>query len=273
MAHVSRLLVYPVKSLDPHPVDAVEINNGALRHDREYAIVDGDREVVNGKREPKLHRLRSEYDHETRTLRLREHGDTDDSDDPDTPSDWHSFRMDADRGELNAFLSHFLDYPVSVVRDASGGMPDDTTLDGPTVIASETLDAVAHWFDDIDADEICRRLRPNVVVTADEAFWEDRLYAHADERRKFTVGDVTMYGHNPCQRCAVPTRNPDTGEETPGFRERFVTKREETLPDWATTERFDHYFRLMVNTTIPESVWGETVAVGDEVSLGDVQSV
>ncbi|WP_435320534.1 MOSC domain-containing protein [Haloarchaeobius sp. TZWSO28] len=263
MPHVSRLLVHPVKSLDPHPVDEVDINNGALRHDREYAIVDGDREFVNGKREPAIHRIRSEYDHETRTLRVREHGD----------DEWAEFRMDADRGELNAWLSAFFDYPVSVVRDASGGMPDDTTVDGPTVIAWESVEAAAAWFDDIGPEELLRRLRPNVVVEAGEAFWEDRLYADRDGVREFTIGGVSLRGHNPCQRCVVPTRDPDTGDETEGFRERFVTKREETLPDWANREWFDHYFRLMVNTSIPESEWGKTVAVGDELGLGDVTAV
>ncbi|WP_267643708.1 MOSC domain-containing protein [Haloarchaeobius amylolyticus] len=263
MPHVSRLLVHPVKSLDPHPVDAVDINNGALRHDREYAIVDGNREFVNGKREPAIHRIRSEYDHETRTLRVREQGD----------DEWESFRMDADRGELNAWLSGVFDYPVSVVRDASGGMPDDTTADGPTVIAWETVAAVADWFDDIGPEEMLRRLRPNVVVEAGEAFWEDRLYADRESVREFTIGDVEVRGHNPCQRCVVPSRDPDTGEETDGFRERFVTKREETLPAWAAHDWFDHHFRVMVNTSIPESEWGKVVAVGDEVELGDERSV
>ncbi|MFC4407767.1 MOSC domain-containing protein [Haloarchaeobius iranensis] len=262
MPTVSSLRVYPVKSLDPLSLDAVEVNAGALRHDREFAIVDGDREFVNGKREPALHRLASDYDPERRELSIRERGD----------DDWATFSMDAERGALNAWLSEFLDYPVSVVRDASGGMPDDTEADGPTVIARETAAAVAGWFDGVDAAEMLRRFRPNLVVDAGEPFWEDRLYADRGSVREFTVGAVDFEGVQPCQRCAVPTRDPDTGAETPGFRETFVAQREVTLPDWANRDWFDHYYRLMVNTRIPESSWGDVLHVGDAVELGDSRS-
>jgi uncharacterized protein YcbX len=261
MPAVSRLRVYPVKSLDPLDLDRAEVNAGALRHDREYALVDGDREFVNGKREPALHRIRSQYDPERRVLSVREHGS----------DSWTTFGMDAERGSLNAWLSDFLDYPVSVVRDPAGGMPDDTDASGPTILARETVEAVADWFDGVDADGLLRRLRPNVVVEAGEPFWEDRLYAGHDSVRAFTIGSVDLLGVNPCQRCVVPTRDPDTGDETPGFRERFVERREATLPEWADRDRFDHYFRLMVNTRIPRSSWGATVSVGDPVELGDVR--
>lgn len=257
MPTVASLRVHPVKSLDPLELDAVDVNAGALRHDREYAIVDEDREFVNGKREPALHRLASDYDPERRELSVRERGD----------DDWATFSMDAERGALNAWLSEFLDYPVSVVRDASGGMPDDTEVDGPTVIARETAAEIAGWYDDIDTEGMLRRLRPNIVVEAGEPFWEDRLYADRGSVQAFTVGDVQFEGVQPCQRCAVPTRDPDTGTETPGFRETFVEQREATLPEWANRDWFDHHFRVMVNTRIPEASWGESVRVGDVVEL------
>ncbi|WP_435346486.1 MOSC domain-containing protein [Haloarchaeobius sp. HRN-SO-5] len=261
MPSVARLRVYPVKSLDPVDVDTVQVNAGALRHDREYAIVDGDREFVTGKREPALHRVRSRYDPGRRELSVREH-------DADA---WTTFSMDAERGRLNAWLSEFLGYPVSVVRDAAGGMPDDTDASGPTVIARETVERVADWYDGVDADEVLRRLRPNVVVDAGEPFWEDRLYADRESVRAFSIGDVEFHGVGPCQRCVVPTREPDTGEETPGFRERFIERRAATLPDWANRDRFDHHYRVMVNTRIPESSWGSELAVGDRVELGEVE--
>ncbi|WP_256301372.1 MOSC domain-containing protein [Haloarchaeobius salinus] len=262
MPTVASLRVYPVKSLDPLSLDAVDVNNGALRHDREYAIVDEEREFVNGKREPALHRIRSRYDPERRELSVREHRD----------DDWATFSMDAERGALNAWLSDFLDYPVSVVRDASGGMPDDTAADGPTVIARETAAEMAGWYDGIDTAEMLRRLRPNVVVEAGEAFWEDRLYADRGSVRQFTIGDVEFEGVQPCQRCVVPTRDPDTGAETADFQATFVERREATLPEWADRDWFDHYFRVMVNTRIPEASWGNVLHVGDAVELGDSRS-
>jgi len=128
---------------------------------------------------------------------------------------------------------------------------------------------VAGWFDGIDAAEMERRLRPNLVVSGVEPFWEDRLYADRDTSVAFRVGDCEFLGANPCQRCVVPTRDPATGEKTPGFRERFVERRRETLPDWAGEAWFDHYFRLMVNTFVPERTVGGRLRVGDAVQILD----
>lgn len=260
MPQVGQLLVYPVKSLDPHPVESASLQrSGALELDRKYAIVDEDGEYVNGKRERAVHRLRSTFDPDARELTLRAYGD---------PSDTtEAFSLDAERGALNAWLTDYFGYPVSVIRD-DGGMPDDTDASGPTVISRATIEAVAGWFDGVDSAEMERRLRPNVVIETGEPFWEDRLYADRQSVVAFDVGDATLAGVNPCQRCVVPTRDPDTGEETAGFRERFVEKRRETLPAWADGDWFDHYFRLMVNTRVPGESVGTDLNVDEEVTIG-----
>ncbi|RLM31778.1 MOSC domain-containing protein, partial [Haloarcula sp. Atlit-120R] len=128
----------------------------------------------------------------------------------------------------------------------------------------------ASWFDGMHTDEMRRRLRPNLEFDAPDPFWEDHLFDRRETTVEFTVGDATFEGVNPCQRCAVPTRNTDTGEGTPGFRETFMTKRRETLPEWSGGDWFNHDFRLMVNTTVAESSWGETLSVRDAVRVGDV---
>jgi hypothetical protein len=254
-----RILVHPVKSLDPHPVDrATVLEAGGLTHDREFAVFDADGEYVNGKREPRLHRLRSTFDPKSRTLALREH-DTDES---------HAFSLE-DRADLEAWLAGYLGYEVTVRRDRSGGFPDDAHAAGPTVVSTGTVDAVASWFG-LPSTDVRRRLRPNLIVRA-PAFWEDRLYSSESRDRvvPFSVGGTAFEGVNPCQRCAVPTRDPDTGEETPGFRERFVRKRRETLPGWAGDAWYDHHFRLMVNTRVPRDSVGREVAVGAAVEVGE----
>ena len=45
-----------------------------------------------------------------------------------------------------------------------------------------------------------------------------------------------------------------------------MERRRDTLPEWASEAWYDHYFRLMVNTRVPEPSWGERIAVGDEIS-------
>jgi hypothetical protein len=255
---LARVTVYPVKSLDPHDLDSARVRErGGLSYDREFAIVDSDGDYVNGKRECATHRLRSSFAPEDWTLTLREQG----------RDDAHTFALD-DTGAIAAWLSEFFGYEVSLERDDAGGFPDDTHAAGPTVVSTGTLEAVADWFG-FDREAAFRRLRPNLVVDA-PAFWEDRLYSSTDRECvvPFTVGGAEFEGVNPCQRCAVPGRDPNTGEETEGFRERFIEKRRETLPPWAGEAWFDHHFRLMVNTRVPRASVGEEVAVGEAVVVG-----
>ncbi|MFC6770466.1 MOSC domain-containing protein, partial [Halorubrum pallidum] len=137
-----------------------------------------------------------------------------------------------------------------------------------------TLATVAAWFDEVDdAAEMRRRLRPNVVLSDCPAFFEDRLFTDHGEAVRFFAGDTPILGVNPCQRCVVPSRDPDTGTEIAGFRERFIRKRRETRPTWLDSDRFDHDFRLMVNTVVPGASRGDTVAVGDSIAVGDAVSV
>jgi Uncharacterized Fe-S protein len=157
-------------------------------------------------------------------------------------------------------------------RNREGGFPDDTTAAGPTIISEATIDTVAGWFDGVDAKGMRRRLRPNVVLGGVPAFWEDHLFADRDSRVRFSIGDVDFFGVNPCQRCVVPSRDPDTGDQIEGFNERFVEKRRATMPAWSGGDWFDHDFRLMINTAVPEASWGETIAVGDELTVGETVS-
>lgn len=253
---LERILVYPVKSLDPHTLSQATVRtDGGLSYDREFAIVDSMGAYVNGKNDPRVHRLRSAFDPAIGELTL----------DPpdDNPA---TFDVD-DRTELETWLSAYFDTAVELRRDETGGFPDDTLASGPTVISRATLETVADWFDDIDAAEMERRLRPNLVLSDVEPFWEDRLYRDHDTAVEFRIGDCTFIGSNPCQRCVVPTRDPDTGEETPGFRETFIRRRKETLPHWVDDAWYDHYFRLMVNTFVPEEAVGTRIHVGDGVEI------
>jgi uncharacterized protein YcbX len=266
MATLDRITVFPVKSLDPHQLDSAVVRaGGGLSYDREFAIVDKNGNYVNGKREPATHRLRSTFNPEGPALTVHEEGTG-----AETAT---TFSLaDGERGPLELWLSEFFAYDVHIQRDEQTGYPDDMTATGPTVVSTETLRAVASWFE-FNADEARRRLRPNLVVDA-PVFWGDRLYSITDRDRvvPFHVGQATFEGVNPCQRCVVPGRDPWTGAETPGFRQQFVERRRETLPDWAGDAWFDHYFRLMVNTDVPASTVGDTVAVGDPVDIGRERS-
>ena len=289
--HLAHLQYFPVKSLDPEPRDRATLaTDGALAGDREWAILDrpaeepydpaaadvgGSGDYVNGKKTDAVHRLRSTFhprdagggDESARdatgpAVTLREQGDDD--------ADARRFAL-ADAGDdeaavhadLDAWLSDFFGREASVRRDEAG-QHDDRERHGPTVVSTATLREVAAWFD-FDLESARRRFRANLEVGGVPPFWEDRLFADSGEVVRFRVGGAELAGVHPCQRCVVPGRDPDTGAETPEFRETFVRRREETLPAWTAGDRFDHAFRLMVNTRVPEASAGGTVAVGDPV--------
>jgi hypothetical protein len=48
----------------------------------------------------------------------------------------------------------------------------------------------------------------------------------------------------------------------------FEARRYETLPYWATRSRFDHFYRLAVNTRPLPGATG-TIHVGDDVQIVD----
>ncbi|MFC6835305.1 MOSC domain-containing protein [Halomarina ordinaria] len=277
MAELRRITTYPVKSLDPRSSTTARLDGrGALAGDREYAMVaappdaphdpesasvGGRGDYVNGKRTPRVHRLRSSVDRSAGTLTLREHG----------RDETHAFDLD-DRTALDSWLSDYFGEPVSVRREPTGGFPDDRQFSGPTVVSTATLREVGSWFD-LPTDDVRRRFRANLEVGDVPAFWEDRLYADHGEAVAFRIGDAELLGVNPCQRCVVPSRDPDTGEAVSGFRERFIERRAATRPDWLDSDRFDHDFRLMVNTHVPASTRGATLRVGDEVAVLGTRSL
>lgn len=257
---VARIAVHPIKALDPMEVEAARlVETGSLEYDREYAIVDRDGEYVHGKRTPRAHQIRADYEFgpDRRRVTLREEGG----------SECASFDLLEDREAAAGWLSDFFDLPVELQRRTAGGYPDLTEYpSGPTVISTATLREVASWFPGISTHEARLRFRANVEIEGVPAFWEDRLYAAGDEV-SFRLGDVTMAGVQPTPRCAVPIRDPHTGEETEGFRERFVRQRERTYPDWGDERAVDHFFNLMVNTHVRESEVGKSISVGDRLTV------
>jgi hypothetical protein len=257
MPTLARIQIFPVKSLDPQLVETAEVLPcGALRHDRQWALFDAAGRVVNAKMTPRIQLLRSECDPEARTLTLRPQGECQ----PVT------FHLDQQRDALEAWLVVWFGHPVFVREDSAGGFPDDMEAPGPTVISTETLQTVASWFAPLTELEIRRRFRANLEISADEPFWEDHLFADEGELVRFRIGSVEFGGTNPCQRCPVPTRDSHTGEPTPKFHRDFIEARIRTLPDWANRSRFDHFYRLAVNTRLISRAEG-VLRVGDVLEI------
>jgi uncharacterized protein len=238
---LSRIEIFPVKSLDGVVLqDVTLLPSGALKGDRQYAIHDAQGRFVNGKTNALVHRLRATFSEDLTAITLQIQG----------LEGRATFALKGNRTPLEAWLSDYFRQPVTVQENAVAGFPDDLNAAGPTVITTATLDTVTEWFPDLDLIEIRRRLRTNLELADTPAFWEDQLYGEPGQSRPFQVGAVTLLGINPCQRCIVPTRNSLDGKGDQAFQQQFVQSRKTQLPAWANRQRFNHFYKLAVNTSL-----------------------
>lgn len=255
MPRLSHIFIYPIKSLDGVAVpQATLLESGAIAGDREFAIVDARGQYVNGKRHAAIHRLRSRFDLGQRTVTLQVQGQ----------SETVTFDLEADRRNLASWLSDYFGFAVQLQQNQQVGFPDDLDSPGPTIISSETLQTVASWFPGLTLEEARRRFRTNLEIAAEVPFWEERLFSADDRPQPFQIGPVQLAGINPCQRCVVPLRDSQTGETYSGFQTRFTVSRQATLPEWAPRSRFNHFYKLAINTRlVPGSA--RQLRVGDPI--------
>jgi uncharacterized protein len=260
-----RIEIFPIKSLDGMTTDRVSVlPSGALKGDRQFAIMDEQGRFVNGKSTPLVHRLRARFSQdpvsdtlnvtlwraeieERQTFALKDEGKD---------------GLDGLDG-LNVWLSDFFGQTVTLKENTVTGFPDDLNAPGPTIISTSTLETVAAWFPELNVTEGRRRFRTNLEVSGVLPFWEDQLYGEAEQPVRFQIGEVSFMGVNPCQRCIVPTRDSFTGLRHKAFQRQFVQKRKAELPSWAARSRFTHFYELGVNTRLAESAQEFYLKTGD----------
>ena len=251
---IARIALYPIKAFDVVTVEsATVLPSGALAGDRRWAFVDAGDRFVNGKLFPDTHRIRARIDPDASTVVF---------------DDLH-FPLAGDATPLEGWLSERLATPVRLRENPVAGFPDDTDSPGPTLIATATLEAVAGWFD-LTLEQTRARFRANIEIGGVPAFWEDAYYDRTCRIGAAAADDgpgVALIMVNPCARCAVPSRDARTGEPTVGFQKRFAEQRRATLPPGVEVTRFDHYYRLAVNTRLAPASLGGAIRVGDPIDI------
>lgn len=254
MARLERLRVYPVKGFDGVDVETARIRaGGTLAHDREFALFDGGGEVINGKRTARVHELATDFAPESRRFTVES---------PD--GERRTFDLEQDRSRAEEWFTDYFDMDLTLRRSRDRGFVDRPDL-GPSVISTATLETVASWFEDMTVADARRRVRANLEIAKVPAFWEDRFVG--EDAPDFEIGSVRIQGAIPCGRCVVPQRDPDSGEPTPDFRERFIEKRRITFPAWADDAAFAHDYTLMIITRVPEAQRGSTLTVGEDLRI------
>lgn len=253
---LGRIIIFPIKSLDGIPLDSARFTaGGILEKDRVFAIYDTEGKVVNGKRTPRVHELRCVFDPEIREVQIWPNGQTP-----------QQFQLD-DLPRLGKWLSDFFAFPVVVQHEPEKGFPDDREAFGPTIVSEVSLRTIQSWYPETTLESVRRRFRANLEFLGEKPFCEDELFGAAGELKPFDVGEVKFFGHNPCQRCVVPTRDPDSAQPIAEFQKKFMQFRKETMPPWANIQRFNHFYRFAINTSVPPTEAGKQLRVGDAVTI------
>ncbi len=227
---------------------------GILEFDRTYAIVDESGTYVNAKKNARVQLLRTTFDEDFAGGSFWHAGE----------QSRHHFSLTAP-GPLNQWLSDFFGFAVKLISETTSGFPDDQKASGPTITSEASLRTITEWFPGIELDSARRRFRSNLEISDVPPFWEDHLFGAPDELKPFRIGDVQFLGHNPCQRCVVPTRDPDKSEVLPNFQKSFMELRKKNLPSWSNAQRFNHYYRFAINTSVAATEAGKIVRVGDRI--------
>jgi uncharacterized protein YcbX len=266
--------LHPIKSLDPVSVTEARIGpGGGLEHDRAWALFSVDGRWVNGKRTAAMHLIRAAYAPDLSSVTLAVPGDR-----RQIPA--RTFPFSGGAEDAAEWFSVYFEQQI-LVRHAPEGFPDDNIANGPTIISTASLQAVCDWFPGVTLENARQRFRSTLEIDGADvptkaastnghlpAFWEDQLYGE-DERSvvRFRIGEVNFEGSNPCARCPVPARNPQTAAGLVGFQKRFSDLRRETLPAWAPAARFDHFYRLAVNTRVAPTETDKPLRLGDRLLI------
>jgi uncharacterized protein YcbX len=235
-------------------------SNGGLQLDRVWVMFSVDGRWINGKNNPAIHQIRSEYDPQVASVTLTSAAARNGL----KPA---KFAFPSDTAPAAEWFAEYFGQRV-ILRHVPEGAPDDGLASGPTIVSTASLQAVCDLFPGIELNEARERFRATLEIEGVPAFWEDQLFGENENYAvRFRIGDVAFEGSNPCARCPVPPRNPRTGEDLIGFQKKFSEMRRAKLPEWSPRERFDHFYRLSTNTRVASSEGGKPLRVGDPLIL------
>lgn len=204
---VTELHRWPVKSLAGQPVDALNLDARGAAGDRAHALYDefkGAPRRLTVRQIPRMLLWQASYD----GADVR----TDDVPFPDlTAPDGRTF--DWRDPELPPALEEDLGRPVALKRDL--GLMQDLRH-SLLVTTQATLEAVSA---ELGTELDLRRFRTNVHVVLDAPAYAEEEW----EGRELTIGDATFRLLHPCERCVIPTRDPDTAQKFPDLL-RWLTR-------------------------------------------------
>jgi uncharacterized protein YcbX len=248
---VAWLSIAPVKGLALEDVDEVELGHDGVAENRRFWIVDERGAMYTQLRDGRLAQVRATYDARRERLELRfpdgeeAVGEVEPGEEVETDFYGRAVRGQLARGPWSNALSRFTGRELRLVRaDRPGGGVDRGR--GQVSLVSEASLAELGRRADLDGPVDGRRFRMLVGVRGCAPHEEDAWVG-----RPLRLGEAVVRLLGPVARCAITTRNPDTGER-----------------DLDTLRAIADYRGLRDRTAIDFGVYGE-VAERGRVRVGD----
>ncbi len=252
---VCGLAVAPVKGTRLQAVDEIRLESGGVRENRRFFLIDDAGSMVNSLRLGELQTIVASYSDEDRTLRLELPGGRVLEDEvslgPAVTSTFYGSSLQAHRveGPWSEAISEVAGRKLHLVDAGVDGAVDRGALGAATVISRASLERLAAEgaMEGIDS----RRFRMLIEIDGVQAHEEDGWVGH---RVRIGGAVVDFKGH--VGRCAITTRNPDSG-----------------VVDVPTLKLLGRYRRdAQATEPIPFGIYGQvlepgTVRVGDAVAL------
>lgn len=226
MLKVSRLFLYPIKSLAGIAVNAAEVTEKGFKNDRRFMLVDAENRFLTIRQYPKMTRLQPELKEEGINVRSL---DTDMAPlfipcpIPQSTLEkvviWNA-EVAAQRVSENsdAWFSEALGSSVKLVYMPQGSMRPVNTTSGfkpegkfvsladayPFMMMGEaSLSDLNHRYKG-DTSFGFDRFRPNIVFSGGYPNQEDEI-------GPFSINGIAFQGLENCARCTIPNVNPQTG--------------------------------------------------------------
>ena len=256
---LGRIRIYPFKSLAPIEVTECRLTDaGSLENDRRFAFMLANGDFFNAKRTPQIHQIHLKMNKDLTCFEFSRR----------TNSERITVNLNRGFEALEQWMLEQFQVSVKVCESNVLGYPDDTESPGPTIISKATLERITSWFPALNVDDVRMRLRANLEIENVPPFWEDRLFGAKEKKERiFSIGETSFQGVNPCQRCIVPSRDPQTGVVIANFAKHFQAHRKSELPDWSDRKKFNHFYRIATNTRLAENTQATRIRVGDYVRL------
>lgn len=275
---VSKLVIYPVKSMKGITLDKAQLTAQGLANDRRWMVVRENGRFVTQREVHRLALIETTLTTEGVQLNMPGHGTAQLSTHAGPGQKvltkvWSDAVETVDAGpEISSWLTEAMESsdPLHLVRMAPGftrpqGQPDvygDKTFTyfadaAPFLVANErSLEALNAALTDRDEEPVTmNRFRPNIVVRGLDAFAEHE------------IGGLSGPGYSlglrfPCERCVVTTINQETAKQHPG-RQPFKTLAEiNPMPGKPRAPKFAENAILVDGE-------GETISVGDQLKILD----